>query len=234
MAPLTARLQRKLFQVRYLRNVDQVVDVRTANPDFDETVRAIRESGTDDLAYFGNQYSHAGGLYLQQNPDEFAALVLWLRARAPIRNYLEIGSASGGACVFLTQRLTIDRSYSIDDGKHPRAVEQDRLLGQVDRLERHVGDSHAPGARRFLENTVRGPLDLAFVDGDHSYEGVLQDIQLTLEFSRPGTWLVLHDTVACEPVQRAWHEGLRKRWFTARTSFVGNERPLGIAIVEVV
>ncbi|MCU1591869.1 MAG: O-methyltransferase-like protein [Frankiales bacterium] len=215
-----------------LRGLDSVADV-ARSPDFPSLVEAVRAAGTDDIAHFGNGITLEGGLFLQQNPFEFAALCLWLRDRGPFTNYLEIGSASGGACLFLSEHVGFARPISIDDGNHPRASEQDRLLGQVPGLLRFRGDSHSPQARQFLVDNVEGKLDLAFVDGDHSYDGVMQDIALTLEFCRPGTLMVLHDITACEDVRRAWRDSVRRGVLKPLAELIGVERPLGIAIGAV-
>jgi predicted O-methyltransferase YrrM len=195
--------------------------------------RAVLESGTDSLQHFGNNYASEGGLSLQQNPDEFAALCLFLEERRPHRVYAEIGSASGGACLFLFQRNAFEEVISLDDGAHPRASEQATNFSQIPGVRRFVGDSHSRDAVRFLEHELAGPIDVAFVDGDHSYIGVKQDIKLMRRFCHPGSLLILHDTVAAPGVEKAWLETVRSPHFIPLAEFVGDERPLGIGIAEI-
>lgn len=235
MPSLLDRVQNRTERARFLRGIESLSTVPSAYPDYHDLLQQVRISGTDSVEYFGNGFTHEGDFCLQQNPEEFAALTAWLASHGPYSTYLEIGSASGGACLFLSQHVTIDRLLSIDDGNHPRATEQDRLLGQVNNLTRCLTDSHLPAARTFLTDQLGDTkLDVAFIDGDHTYEGVMQDIELTLPFCRPGTVVVLHDIVACEDVRRAWRESLRRRWLDARAEFVGaGYRPLGIAIGTV-
>jgi predicted O-methyltransferase YrrM len=172
-------------------------------------------------------------LSLQQNPDEFTSLCLRLKESGPIGNYLEIGSASGGACLFLWKELGMARVVCLDDGRHPRAKEQDVNLAGIPNLKRHIGDSHAPEAGKFLEQSISGKLDVAFIDGDHTYDGVWQDIKLAMRFSRPGTLFILHDTVACRDVENAWLECVKEKLLAPLAEYIGEERPLGIAIGAV-
>lgn len=193
--------------------------------------------GTDNLAIMGDDYHVEGGLGLQQRTNEFAALCLYLGERRPTGTYLEIGTASGGTCRVLQQRLGFDQILSIDDGQHPRAGEQDanfaEIAGQAD-IHRYVGDSHAPAADDFIAEHLIGRIGVAFIDGDHSYEGVLADTQLALRHATPGTLFIYHDTIACTGVRLSWLEGAMSGLFTPVAHFV-DDRPgaLGIAVVEV-
>lgn len=227
--PLIGRMYRRV----YLPRVDTIPDIRSRNPGFSAVRDAIRQAGTDSLSHFGNGYSFEGGLSLQQNPDEFAALCEFLDERKPHRTYVEIGSASGGACLFLYRRLGFDQVVSLDDGGHPRALEQPANFAQISGIRQYVGDSHAPTAVSYLETELNGPIDVAFVDGDHSYAGVMQDIHLVRRFCRPGSLLILHDTVAAPGVEKAWLKCLRSDFLKPVAEYVGNERPLGIGIAEI-
>lgn len=224
-----------LYRQAYLGGVETVEGMKQRHGDEFLQVRdRIRASGTDSLAHFGNGYTHEGDLLLQQNPDEFAALTLLLRERRPVVNYMEIGSASGGACLFLSREVGFTNTFSLDNGEHPRAVAQKEHFSQVPNFKQFLGDSHSEEARRFLTENVAGKLDVAFIDGDHSYEGVWQDIELTLPFCRPGTLVILHDTVACYEVEKAWLRSVREKRVKPLAEFVGDEKPLGIAVGEVV
>jgi predicted O-methyltransferase YrrM len=209
-------------------------DIKRRHSDFEPLRDRIRTAGTDSLSHFGNGYTHEGGLYLQQNPDEFAALTLFLRERGPHANYLEIGSASGGACFFLHKEVGFHSVISLDDGRHPRAESQAAHFARIENFKQFLGDSHSVAARSFLEKNVAARLDVAFIDGDHNYEGVWQDIQLVQPFCRPGSLMILHDTIACEGVNRSWHQCVRKQILNPLAEFIGAEKPLGIAVGEVI
>jgi hypothetical protein len=45
---------------------------------------------------------------------------------------------------------------------------------------------------------VPAPLDLLFLDGDHSYEAVQSDLAHSVPKLKPGGWLLMHDYHTCE------------------------------------
>lgn len=204
---------------------------------YDQILADIRAVGTDNLSFFGGGYEKEGGYSLQQNPEEFAALSVLLRKACAGKSqwYLEIGSASGGVCRFLHELCVFGGVLVIDDHGHHRWPEQAEHLGAVKRTlgpgayAEHIGDSHARAAAEFLtEQCCSRSLDVAFIDGDHTYEGVSQDLALVRPFMRRGGLVILHDTVACEGVKRAWQE--LRSWCDPVAEFVGSGRPLGIGV----
>lgn len=208
-------------------NIDRLKGRRPE--EFAVLVDKIRKAGTDNLSHFGNGYEKEGGYSLQQNPDEFAALVLMLDA-GEHRQLLEIGSASGGTARFLSEQCKIDEILSIDDGGHHRYPELAHNFERL-RVEHFKGDSHSAEARAWLvENADLGDVDVAFIDGDHSEEGVWKDVELVLPFLRHGARIIFHDTVACEGVKRAWRRGERDGIWAMLGEYIGASRPLGIGL----
>lgn len=224
----------RFYRWRTLGAIESIKGIRQRHADFEQLRDRIRAAGTDSLSHFGNGYTHEGGLYLQQNPDEFAALTLFLRERGPHKDYMEIGSASGGACLFLSREVGFKSVMSLDNGEHPRAVAQTEHFAQIENFKQFLGDSHSEEARRFLEENAKEKFDVVFIDGDHSYEGLWQDIQLTRPFCRKGTLMILHDTVACDDVRRAWFQSTQEKILKPLAEFIGAEKPLGIAVGEIV
>ena len=213
--------------------VGRIAEVAT-DPEFDAIRTDIRESGCDCLRKFANGYTHEGGLALQQNPDEFAALVLFLQRRRPFGTYLEIGTASGGTTRFLGTRVGFGRMISMDDGRAMRAHEQAVNLGVLPNVTRFVGDSHSPDAREFLATTILGPdIDVAFIDGDHSHAGAWADLEMLLPYCRPGGLVVFHDTRSSDGVEKVWLDGAEQGLFRPLAEFVGETKPLGIGVGEV-
>jgi hypothetical protein len=99
---------------------------------------------------------------------------------------------------------------------------------------RFVGDSHSAEARAFLaEHVPERDIDIAFVDGDHSYAGVRQDVRMVLPYCRPGALLVLHDTRECPGVEATWLELAARRRIHPIAELVGAERPMGIGVATV-
>lgn len=227
---LIRRCIMRLLRWVMVRNVEKISDVQLRNKDFKSTRDKICDFGTASLDYFGHSYNCEGGYYLQQNPDEFAALCLLLREEGPYTNYLEIGTASGGACLALYEMVGFQNVFSIDDGKHRDAIHQQTYLSQIPNVCQFVGDSHSKEAREFLRNQLNGRLDIALIDGDHSYKGVWKDVQLVVEFSRRRTLLIFHDTVACRGVEKAWLRCIRKKIIIPLAEYIGDDRPMGIGV----
>ncbi len=120
------------------------------------------------------------GVWLcEGNQQRLAELI----ARHQVHTVLEIGSCYGAsACWFARQpgieRVTcIDLWYAIPQHGIPANI-FDIFLANIEaagvrgKIRPVVGDSHSPILRRFH------PADLIYLDGDHTYEGVRQDIEM--------------------------------------------------------
>jgi predicted O-methyltransferase YrrM len=60
-------------------------------------------------------------------------------------------------------------------------------------------DSHNSNTPNMISNILQGELlDVLFIDGDHSYEGVKKDFNLYTSFVRPGGLIVMHDIAICD------------------------------------
>lgn len=136
-----------------------------------------------------------GGYLMQQHPGEFAELVQALHGR-PIRSYLQVGSAAGGAERFLCEQLGIRELTIIDMGDHPQFStweNQNRpaLLNLGVSVTEHIGNSHDEAAAEFL--TGQGKFDLVGIDGDHTPAGVRMDWELVAPSLRPGSLVWFQD-----------------------------------------
>lgn len=213
--------------------MDNLEKRKSASPEmFAMFVKRIREAGTDNLSFFKNGYELEGGYSLQQNPDEFAALMMFLYwVCSPYTTYLEIGSASGGTARMLCETLPFEYMVSIDDGKHHRYPELPKNFEGLP-IEHLQADSHQEETRQWLRDLTIGSFvyDIIFIDGDHSEAGVWQDVQLCLPHSALGTFVIFHDTVACDGVKKAWQRGARENLWVPVAEYVGAEVPLGIGV----
>ncbi len=134
---------------------------------------------------------------------------------------VEIGTARGGSLFLLSraaapdaQLLSIDLPGGNFGGGYAAwrkwAYRTLMLPGQRLRLLR--GDSHAPATVDRLRALLGGrPVDVLFIDGDHSYEGVRADYRSYSPLVRPGGLILLHDIVEHPPhigcnVHALWRE----------------------------
>jgi predicted O-methyltransferase YrrM len=114
------------------------------------------------------------------------------------RAIVEIGTGLGGTTVLLTRAAADDAIVvSVD---LPRCQGRERLVAAAARPPQSVhclrADSHAQATRNKVEALLRGrQVDLLFIDGDHSAEGVRADLALYSPLLRPGGWIAFHDIV---------------------------------------
>jgi predicted O-methyltransferase YrrM len=154
--------------------------------------------GFEDLAFMfsSNQLSH-GVASLQL--DE-AALLYRLARDAELGPFAEIGRFKGGSTLIFAAALPAGVelwSYDLHvalRGDMPGA-ELDAEL--CDALARYglEGKVHLVVADSRTVDPPPAPLELLFVDGDHSYEGAKADFERWGEFVRPGGQLLFHDAV---------------------------------------
>jgi len=172
----------------------------------EEIAEAIRAAGSDDAGMFGYPVRE-DGLFLQQDVAEYAEFVAYMAGQPPSRKSIEIGIASGGQTKFLRDHWAVEKTIIVDIGEHPRHIHWPRIRPTV-RTEivlEIIGDSHAPATRAMLLPHAR-TIDFAFVDGDHSYRGLRQDLFLMKDLLKPGALCALHDTHEVRDCARVFEE----------------------------
>jgi len=137
---------------------------------------------------------------------------------------VEIGSREGGSIYVLGGVPSVKRVICIDlpnslwgwdkSDDNLRIVHQ-QLTQEGTQAECILLDSHDPHTVKllkdhFLQDT---PIDLLFIDGDHTYEGCLQDYKTYSPLVRPGGIVALHDIASPPPkhdppmgVPQVWQE----------------------------
>ena len=164
---------------------------------------------------------NAGGLRIYQYPRQFGAYVAFLAAGPLVTSYLEIGCRWGGTFVFTVEvlgRLGEASGGVGADGLRALAIDkwQDpALLREYAAARfRKLDSAGAPCA----ELLAKAPAwDLAFIDGDHSYDGVRRDFDLVR--NRTTRYIVLHDIASDEPSCT----GVRRFWREVRAQFETHE-----------
>ena len=136
-----------------------------------------------------------------QNREELIALCEWIDSHG-IRSYLEIGVWTGRLLTTLHRLFKFDFLAACD------ILEAFEKFGLEVSLPAHtdlfVGDSCSDGYVEWRRNL--GPIDLVFIDGDHSYEAVKRDFALNREL--PHRYLAFHDITGRDP----WTTGVGRFW----------------------
>jgi predicted O-methyltransferase YrrM len=183
--------------------------------------RADRAAGIPELVEVALGFKYGG---IMINPWQIRGEIipfLELVGSRPPRAVLEIGTANGGTFFLLARvadpeaiLVTIDLPLGDFGGGYPRwrAPLYRRFASRRQRAVPMLADSHDPatfvGVHSLLEDRK---LDLLFIDGDHSYEGVRRDYELYGPLVAPGGVVAFHDIVPGEPsyvggVPRFWSE----------------------------
>lgn len=154
-----------------------------------------------DLAF---RFRHYGIRFTPSQVREEITPFLKLLKQRPPTTVLEVGTEKGGTFFLLTRVATPDAillSLDLPAGQmsaYPawreplyrgfrRAQQRVELLRQ---------DSHAPQTREKIRELLGGrKLDLLFIDGDHSYEGVKKDFEMYSPLVATGGTIAFHDIV---------------------------------------
>lgn len=183
----------------------------------------------------------------RQNPVEIESLYERVYALQP-RRVLEIGTARGGTLYLWTQAATPDAQLiSVDlpggefGGAYPpcRVPFYQQFARSKQSLHLLRADSHAPATRAQVAELLHGqPFDFAFIDGDHTYEGVKQDFEMYGALVRPGGLVAFHDILPRPDmpsiqVDRFWNELKAGRETVEFIGPVESGRRIGIGLVRL-
>lgn len=169
----------------------------------------------------------ACGVYgAMQKPEEFMKLMEFCLER-PHETILEIGSGRGGtlwAWSHLPNNKTVI-SVDLPGGAFGGGLSEDdreRIENWVDKEKNTflcAMDSHDKNTRKEVIDTLNqygdGFVDILYIDGDHTYEGVKQDYEMYSPLVRPGGIIILHDICEHPPeteceVKKFWDELMYK------------------------
>ena len=182
--------------------------------------------------YWATVVSHGQSvlhLKISQITEEIAPLLDLATKQGPINSTLEIGSQDGGTLWLAIQMLELDgHAFTIDLPNGPfGGVDSKALLdtwkGWVkssQTLDAVFGDSHQDGTKTQLIDLMKSrgveKFDFAFIDGDHSYEGVKSDFEKYSPLVRPGGIVAFHDVA----IDRKHPEvGVNKFWTELKAKY---------------
>jgi len=143
--------------------------------------------------------SRAYDIGMIQSNGEITSLVEFLKDKN-IKNFLEIGTDQGGT-FYLFTKITSGKKISLDLPRN--SFETESILEARNNLMRswsdnvHIisGDSHKMESLNQVKKILDGELlDLLFIDGDHTYNGVYQDYIMYSSLVQDDGYIVFHDT----------------------------------------
>jgi predicted O-methyltransferase YrrM len=148
-------------------------------------------------------FTEFGGMFRPfQNKTELHRFVARVHELMP-RTILEIGTARGGTLILLStvaapnaELVSIDLPAGLYGGGYPRwkGYLYRRLMGEEQTLHLIRGDSHEARTFEKAREALGGkPVDLLFIDGDHSYGGARHDFFRYRSLLRPGGLIAFHD-----------------------------------------
>ena len=178
---------------------------------------------------FDGTYAH-----VIQIPEEFADYIIALKERekevGSYKRFLEIGFASGVTNTILNKFFDFEENVGIDYFSGPSLGVNLWANLRFKNLTLVCGNSSSERAISTARD--RGPFDLIFIDGDHSFEGVTRDIKNYLPMLSEKGVLTLHDIVTeGTGVPEAWHElKTNGQWITHEFICDLYQRPFGIGM----
>lgn len=144
---------------------------------------------------------NGGGLLIWQYPNQFSKY-LCLLSEQKIQSYIEIGCRWGGTFVLTNEYLkkfnNVNKSIAVDIIDSP-VLNYCILNNETQFIKRN---SQSQEFKNYISNNH---FDLIFIDGDHSYDGVKNDYEIS---KNSGKIFVFHDIVsdACPGVVQFWNE----------------------------
>jgi len=138
-----------------------------------------------------------------QSPYELEGFIdlawRYLNERAPV--IVEIGSFHGGTANRLAQSFRPQKLICVD-----RCFDY-WLAGEIPNTTLVHGNSADPATVAAVKKVLAGePVDLLFIDGDHSYSGEMADYRAYEPFVRAGGIIALHDTHSIWGVGMVFYE----------------------------
>ena len=106
-------------------------------------------------------------------------------------NVLEIGVSHGGSSALIVHAMDcIGKGQLFGIDPEPQVSDE---LAQSIAHRNHVFRGRSPMAISAIAQKANAPFDFAFIDGDHSNQGVVDDIEGVLTYLADSAYLLLHD-----------------------------------------
>lgn len=174
------------------------------------------KESASELVQFAMRSSFIRPYQIEEEFGEFANLV----AEQHPRFVLEIGTFKGGTLFTFSRLAASDAKIMYLDitphGKLRGALYRS-FASNRGKVVSIIGDSHQQTSLDRVRAELSGNrLDMLFIDGDHSYDGVRRDFEMYSGLVRPGGIVAFHDIVEHPPeagceVAQLWQE-LKQRY----------------------
>ena len=192
-------------------------------------------------------FGHFKTIRPRQNPVEIEGLYKRICELRP-RRVWEIGPARGGTLYLGTQAAADDATLvSVDlpggdfGGAYApcRADLYKAFARDGQTMHLLLADSHkAETLQQVKQRFDNEPIDFAFIDGDHTYEGVKADFHEYGKLVRPGGIIAFHDILYRKDqptirVDKLWAELTEKYDYEALIGPDGSGKKIGIGVLRV-
>ena len=166
----------------------------------------------------------AGSVFApDQIVEEISPFLRLVQERRP-RSVLEVGTCRGGTLYLLTRYAHSEASLACIDLRLPDPALLRSFARRRQRVTPIEGDSGAVATVQAVQALFPGPLDLVFLDGDHSYDGIKADFQIYAPMVRPGGMIVFHDIVEDNEtrygvITGGWSGGVPRFWNEVKSGY---------------
>lgn len=145
-----------------------------------------------------------------QSVWEFDTFIKHIYKPLNASSILEIGSFFGGTLWSyivnnpdLKQIISVDMLIGPEDGRYNQMIESRKKWSQwIITIDEVLGDSHKQETLYKVTELIKYKVDMLFIDGDHSYEGVKQDYEMYSPLVREGGIIAFHDSVGYDSVAK--------------------------------
>jgi predicted O-methyltransferase YrrM len=154
-------------------------------------------------------------LQLQQNPEEYARLLLFLK-ETKAKSYLELGVGQGGSFLLCSLfQPDIKICHAVDNCDYQRNAQgfSDQPFSIQNKVEylKKVKNIEVQYFNYFTDDFFNlgrtNTYDIIFIDADHRYEGVKKDYENSLKILNSNGFLIFHDIVNKDlGVKKFWNE----------------------------
>lgn len=186
--------------------------------DLRELISYLTFSAGLSITNFGGVVGSVDNLNLQQFPEEYSRLLLFLK-KLDTKKYLELGVGHGGSfflsSLFQTNLIVCHAvdglNYQLDNAagfsnQQTSINEKVKALKDYKQHYESIEFFNMSTSDFFLrENNIK--YDLIFIDADHSYEGVKKDYDNSVKLLNENGLIILHDILALDcGVKQLWGE----------------------------